>query len=172
MILRSCAKENDVAQMLANGHWPQACAPELRTHIGACPSCADLIMVARVFQSARADAASAAHLGSPHALWWRAQLRRRNAAVERVGKPLLGAHIFALVVNLILVVGLLVSQARQGFSLLSWMQQLAQSRALHLEVLWPATLFNSGWSLMVMIPLLATLALVGCAAVYLASERQ
>jgi hypothetical protein len=172
MILRSCAKEKDVAKMLANGHWPQACAPELRTHIGACPSCADLILVAHAFQSARADAASAANLGSPHALWWRAQLRRRNAAVERVGKPLLGAHIFALAVNLILVVGLLVSQARHGFSWLSWMQQLAQSRALHLEVLWPTSLLNSGWSLMLMIPVLATLALVGCAAVYLSSERQ
>jgi hypothetical protein len=172
MTLTPCTREKEVTDMVARGHWPQACNPELRAHIGACRSCADLVLVSRAFQSARANAASAANLGSPGALWWRAQLRRRNAAVDRVGKPIMGAQIFALAVNLLLVVGLLVSQARHGFNWLTWLEQQPQSQPIHFEVLWPSALFTSGWSFTLLIPVLATLALVGGVAVYLVSERQ
>lgn len=170
MILRSCAKENDVAQMLANGHWPQACAPELRTHIGACPSCADLIMVARVFQSARADAASAAHLGSPHALWWRAQLRRRNAAIERVTRPILGAQIFALLICFVVAVGFSVSHAAQGIGWISDLTQLIRLPSIDMAKLWPSS--TQGSALWVLVPLAAMLALLGGVAVYLASSEE
>jgi hypothetical protein len=172
MIFSACSREKEVAELLARGHWPEACAPELRSHIDACPACADLILVTRVFQGARADTASAANPGSPGALWWRAQLRRRNDAVERVGRPLLGAQIFALAVNLVLVGGFLVYQARHGLSWLSWLEQHPELPTLHFEELWPSALMTSGWSLTVLIPLFAALALVGGVAVYLASEKQ
>ena len=172
MSLIPCSRESEVTDMAARGHWPQACAPELRTHIGACPACADLILVLCAFQSARADAVSTAKVGSAGAIWWRAQLRRRNAAVERIGKPILGAQIFALAVNLLLVGGCIVSQATHGIQWLPWLEQLPQSQSLHFEVLWPSALFSAGWSFTVLIPVLATLALVGGVAVYLVSERQ
>jgi hypothetical protein len=172
MIFSACSRENEVAELLARGHWPQACAPELRSHIEACPACSDLILVTRAFQSARAEAVSTAKGGSGGALWWRAQLRRRNAAVERAGRPILGAQVFALAVNLLLVAGFLVYQARHGFNWLSWLEQLPQSQPIHFEVLWPSALFTSGWSFTLLIPVLATLALVGGVAVYLVSENQ
>ncbi len=115
MIPGTCAREKEVRDLLQRGHWPQACSPELRTHVDACRACSTLVLVAQTFQRARADAAGMARLQSPGVLWARAQLRRRNAALERIGKPILGAHIFAMAVALLVAGGFLVSQARQGF---------------------------------------------------------
>ena len=172
MTFRPCSREKDVAELLARGHFPLAYTPELHAHLGACRSCADLVLVTQAFQSARASAAAQANLPSPSQLWWRAQLRRRNEAVERVGKPILGAQIFALSVCLAFAAGFLASQATRGLAWLPWLKALPQASALHLEALVPTGLFSSGWSLMVLIPVLATLALLGGVAVYLASEKQ
>ncbi|MDR3750966.1 MAG: hypothetical protein P4K94_05710 [Terracidiphilus sp.] len=172
MILRSCPFEKEVAQLLAQGGWPAACAPELRAHVTSCRSCGDLVLVQQAFQRARAHSTAAVPLVSPGVLWWRAQLRRRQAAVERVGRPILGAQIFALAVNLLLVVTFLAYQVRHGLSWLSWIEQLPQSFTLHLEALWPSALADSGMSLLVLIPALATLALLSGVVVYLAADRQ
>lgn len=167
-----CSHEKELAEVLAGGLWPQACPPHLRDHVNGCRACGDLVLVSGAFQRARIHAAAAANPGSPGELWWKAQLRRRNAALQRVGKPLLGAQIFALAVNLLLAAGFLVSQARQGFSWLTWLEQLPQTQTIHLDVLWPSALFDSGSGLLLLIPALATLALLGGVAVYLASEKQ
>ena len=172
MNLTACPREKEVAALLAQGAWPQASAPELRTHAAACRACADLVLVTQTFQQARAHTAAASPLASPGALGWRAQLRRRNAAVERMARPLLGAQIFALAVNLALAIGFLGWQARHGLSWLTWLEQLPQNSPLHLDALWPSALFTSGWSPALLIPVLAMLALVGGVVVYLGSEKQ
>ncbi|MGA9670579.1 MAG: hypothetical protein WBQ94_15315 [Terracidiphilus sp.] len=172
MILGPCPHEKEVAELLRIGHYPQACPPELRAHIAACRSCADLALVTQTFQAARANLASSVNLTAPGMLWWRAQLRRRNAAVERIGKPILHAHIFALTVSFVFAIGFLATQATHGLRWLPWLQQLPQASALHLEALWPSALFNSGWSLPVLLPLIATLVLLSSVVVYLASEKQ
>jgi hypothetical protein len=172
MTFSPCSREKEVAELLARGQWPQASTPELRAHASACRACGELILVTSAFQHARAQAASAAKLSSPGALWWRAQLRRRNAAVERVGKPILGAQIFALALYLFAAVAIVVSQARHGLNWLSWAAQRPQISSLHLEALWASTFFNPGWGLLVLIPALATLALLGGVVVYVASEKQ
>ena len=170
MTLSPCSREKEVAELVARGAWPQACAPELRAHLSRCRSCADLALVTGAFQRARAEATGAANVRSPGALWWRAQLRRRNEAVERVARPLLGAQIFALSLYFLIAAGFLVSQARHGLQWLPWLRQFPQSLQLHLEALWPSALLN--WTPMLLIPALATLALVGGVAVCLAAEKQ
>jgi hypothetical protein len=172
MILKSCSHEKEVAELLQRGQWPAACTPELRAHVSACRSCGDLVLVAETFQRARAGKAGAASIATPGALWWRAQLRRRNAAVERLGKPILGAQIFALAINLFIVVAFLAYQARHGMGWLSWLEQLPEAYSLHLDNLSQSALLNPGWSLMVLIPAVATLALLSGVVIYLASERQ
>jgi hypothetical protein len=140
--------------------------------VDGCRCCGDLALVALAFQAARAEAFDAAKIGSPGVLWWRAQLRRRNAAVERIGRPILGAQIFALAVNLLLVVGFVVWQARHGLAWLTWLQQLPQTAPLHFDSGWFDSLLGGGWSPMVLIPAAATLALLGGVVVYLATEKQ
>jgi hypothetical protein len=172
MILKPCSREKEVDELLRRGLWSAACTPDLRAHVSACRSCGDLVLVTETFLRARAETANAAQVSTPAALWWRAQLRRRNAAVERIGKPILGAQIFALAVNLFIVVAFLAYQARNGMGWLSWLEQLPEAYSLHLDNLGQSALLNPGWSLMVLIPALATLALLGGVVVYLASERQ
>jgi hypothetical protein len=52
------------------------------------------------------------------------------------------------------------------------LRQLPQSFTLHLETLWSTALTDSSSHLMVLIPALATLALLGGVVVYLAADRQ
>jgi hypothetical protein len=172
MMLRTCQREKEVKELVDLGQWPQACAPELRAHVDGCGSCRELVVVTTAFQQARAETAGAAKLGSPGVLWWRAQLRRRNAAVERVGRPILGAQIFALAVYLVLAVGFVVWQARSGFGWLTRLEGLPQATALHLDSLWTSAVSGSFWTPLVMISAVATLALLAGAVVYLSSERQ
>ncbi len=181
MMLRACPRENEVKELVERGQWPQACPPELRTHVNCCRSCGDLVLVTAAFQCARTEASGVAKVGSPGVLWWRAQLRQRNMAVERIGRPILGAQIFALAVNLLLAVVFVVWQARHGLAWLTWLEQLPQDAAMHVDSqwlasLWPTDLFGSGLSSvlspMVLIPAAATLLLLGGVVVYLASEKQ
>ena len=119
-MLKTCSRENEVRELVERGQWPQACAPELRAHVESCRSCADYVLITTAFRSARAEAVAGVTLPPPGVLWWRAQLRRRNAAVERIGRPILGAQIFALAINLMLAVAFILWQARHGLAWLSW----------------------------------------------------
>ena len=171
MTLRPCPRQSEIQELLASGHWPHACPADLRAHQAECRSCADLLLVTQAFQQSRAAAAGEVRLPAPGAIWWRAQLRRRSAAVERVGKPILGAYVFALSIALVVAAAMAISQARHGLRWFDWLGQ-SQGAALDLQVFNPLTLLNAGWSLTVLIPILATLALLGAVAVYLATERQ
>lgn len=170
MTLRTCARQSEIQEMLVSGHWPHACPPELRAHLADCRSCSDLVFVTHAFQQSRAITAAQAQLPAPGVLWWRAQLRRRNAALERVGRPILGAYVFAFSMTLLVAAVLLIGQAHHGVRWLDW---LADSQAsLHFQSFNPLSLLNPGWSLTALIPIAATVALLGAVVVYLAAERQ
>jgi hypothetical protein len=177
-MLSACPRETEVKELVELGQWPQACAPELRAHVDACRSCTQFALVAATFRRARAEAIAEIKLPPPGILWWRAQLRRRNAAVEKISRPILGAQIFALAINLVLAAAFVVWQARHGVSWLTWFSSrtgIAQAASIHLNSLWSPSLFASSLSSianpLVMIPAIATLALLGGVAVYLASEK-
>ena len=177
MMMRSCPREAEVKALVERGQWPQACASELRTHVDSCRSCGELVLVTAAFQRARNHAVGAARLGSPGLLWWRAQLRRRNAAVERISRPILSAQIFALAVNLVVAAAVAVWQARHGVAWLTWLEQLPHNVSLQwLTSLVPEGLFSSGAGLLmsplVLIFAASTLLLVGGVVAYFASEKQ
>ena len=163
----TCAREREVAELLERGCWPGACPADLRTHVESCRTCSDLVVVSQAFQAAHKQTAPLPHLESAGALWWRAQLRRRNAAIEKVGRPILGAQIFALVISVVVVAAVL---AWQGGTLKVWMQNLP--RALHLDALVPAALSQQGGMASIVLPALATVALLSGVVVYLATEKQ
>lgn len=167
-MLSGCPREKEVKEAAERGQWPAAISPELAAHLRECRACADLALVADAFQQARVNAAGPRNAGAPGLLWWRAQLRRREAAMERIGRPILGAQIFALALNLAVAAGFVAWEATHGVEWLSWFGAQAQAGGI-------GALVNaafSGWGLMVTIPALATLALLSGAAVYLAAERQ
>ena len=165
-----CAREKEIAALLERGQWPQASPAELRAHAECCRGCSDLILVTQMLKTHRTQAMTATTLPSAGALWWRAQLRKRNQAIERISKPIFGAQVFALAVALAVAAAGLVWQLRRGPQLLAWLEQLP--RALNLSALLPASLpsFDSG--LWFLVPLLATLAVVSGVAVYFSLEKQ
>jgi hypothetical protein len=130
-----------------------------------------LLVVTQAFQQSRAAASAQVKLPPPGAIWWRAQLRRRNAAVERVGKPILGAYLFALALTILVAFAFAISQARHGLRWLGWIGQ-SGSAAPHVDSLNLSALLSSGGPLMVLISIFATLALLGAVAVYLSAEKQ
>ena len=171
MNLLICSRQREVTELLARGHWPHACPPELRAHLADCRSCGDLLLVTQVFQQSRQRAVGEVRLPQAGAIWWRAQLRRRNAAIERVSRPILGAYIFALSFTLVVAAAIAISQAKHGLRWLEWFGQTS-STALRADSLLPSAWFNAGGTLAILIPVLATAALVGALVVYFAVERQ
>ena len=165
MRLGSCPRERELGEALAHGHWPQACNEELRAHVAACRSCRDLVVVRQAFGRERAMASAEARLESPGVLWWRAQLRRRNTAIERIGRPLLGAQIFAWAVCLAAAVAYVLWQTRRGFDWLGWLGELP--RALHLDALVPGSWGNSPWGIWLVVSMAIMVALMGGLIVYL-----
>jgi hypothetical protein len=178
MKLAPCTYEKEVRQLIASGQWPAACSPEIRAHVSSCRTCGDLVLVAEAFRQARAESVAAARPVSPAILMWRAQLRRRNAAVERISRPLLGAQIFAFAAVLLAAVGFVGFEASQGAAWTSWgfwhdwFAQLPQAAASQWESLSSGAVAGSGSGWIVLASALATLVLLGGAAVYFATDRQ
>jgi predicted anti-sigma-YlaC factor YlaD len=163
--LYSCSYEHELTAALQKARWPEACTPELRTHVETCPHCKELLLVARAFQRARREALPQARLVSPSLIWWRAQLRQRNEAMERAAKPIAVVETLALVGTLLAVVALAVGM-RADFT--AWLYDSGGLTLL--KGLWPA---ESGTSLAtVLLAGTATLGLLGALAAYLVVRNE
>jgi hypothetical protein len=171
MTFRTCSYEKELTQALKNGHWPEGCGAELRAHVDACGTCSDLVLVTQALQCARSESERAAICGSPSLLWWRAQLRRRNAATERVSRPITIAQVFALFVYVFVGVVFVASQYRHGLRWASWWSELLPARTFHSLHSLPAGSAQVDWNLLLLISGLAVLALLSGLVVYLASEK-
>jgi len=170
MMLRSCKRSEDVASMVRMGYWPNGCDEELREHIAGCGRCREWILLTQSFQQARTESCDETPLRSSFLLWWKAELRRRDAALKQVSQPMMLAHRFALVVGLVAAVAFLVL-ARA--SLLDWfaldgLQGLW--RGVHADLSSFLALFGAG-NVMLFVSGLAAVALLG-GVVYLATDGQ
>jgi hypothetical protein len=161
-----CTREREVSGLLHNGYWPQACPDDLRAHVASCRTCSELILVTVALQASRKQTADLPRLEAAGAIWWRAQLRRRSAALETMSRPILGAQLFALGMAVVVLAALAVWQAENWSA---WFADLP--RALHLDALIPSSMPESS-TLWIVAPLLATIALLSGVVVYLASDKQ
>ena len=169
MTFRTCSFEKDLAQALKDGHWPQGCGAELRAHVDECRNCRDVALVTQAFQVARRESEGAATApGSSSLLWWRAQLRRRNAAADRVSRPITIAQTFAWFITVLVGVVFIASQYRHGLRWASWWPELAPARALHLLSEGSGL---ASWNPLLVISGFGVLALLSGVVVYLASEK-
>ena len=168
MTFRTCSHEKELARALREGHWPQGCAPELRAHVNECADCNDLVLVTQTFQRARSESEREMPCNSPSLLWWRAQLRRRYAATERVARPVTIAQTFALVLNVVVGAVFVASQYRHGLRWAAWWSELAPPRALHFLPIRPG---QADWNFLLLISGFGVLALLSALVVYLASEK-
>jgi hypothetical protein len=171
MMLGQCAREKDVMALLRSGGWPAAREPELHEHVAGCSACAQTVLLKSAFASALVNAKDEARLQAPGVLWWRAQLRRRNAPVQRVNRPLVGAQWFALLVNLLAAVALLASQWRHLDRIAAWFSGVADAPVFHPATLWAMMAQQPGWNLLLLIPFVVAFVILGGITVYLATDR-
>ena len=172
MTLLQCPREQEIAALLACGQWPLAAPADLRAHAAQCRSCTELALVTSAFRAARATAAANAPLVSPGILWWRAQLSRRNAALERVTRPILGAQIFAFVICIAVAIGFAGSHAMHSLNWIASLRQIVRAPSIDLARVWPSSFAGSASATWVVALALATIALLGGAAVYLATSQE
>ena len=97
---RTCTHLSDLRRALHNGHWPAAAAPELRTHVASCAHCTQEVLLTTTLRQARTRDIAAAQPMPSSLIWWRAQARRRQAAIDRATRPLFAAQFFAFVIIL------------------------------------------------------------------------
>ena len=168
MKLRPCAREQELKQILRAGHWPEACDPTLREHVKSCQQCRELVLLTQAFQNSRAEAIALTDL--PHAgiLWWRAQLRRRNEALERLSQPTRWVGGFALLSALVMVLGFLIWQRQAVAGWLEWVGGLSHSGSFRLASLWSLA---GNWNLTLVVAVMISAVLFGGIAVYLVSDN-
>ena len=166
----SCRYADEVAAVLLRGHWPDACDAELRAHVDGCSRCGEQVLVSQSFQQSRMEAVKEARIGSAGLLWWRAQFRQRNAALEQVSRPMTLAQIFAVVVSVSAVAGLVVSHLSKGMDWLSWFSDPERPMPLS-ELFQLVASMEADGSLMLLASGLVAVALIR-GVVYLASDER
>lgn len=159
MRFRACSHEREVAELLRGGQWPAGSGVELRSHVAGCGRCSEMVFLRTAMQGLRAGDMAAARLEAPGVIWWRAQLRKRNAALEQVARPLKAAQMFALAVVVSFAAGFGVSEVRHSSE---WMARIE-------AISWGSVF--SGWGLVVLVMGMVGIGLLGAVAVYLASDR-
>jgi hypothetical protein len=157
----TCSRLDEVRTALAQGHWPEACATDLRAHVEACTRCAQEVLLTTHLQLDRAGTMASAQPVAPSLLWWRAQVRRRNAALERAGRPLAAAQIFALVIAAAAVVGILVSH---------WNSLLERAPSAE-NAAAALTALRGEWGLAPLLLAFAVVTTLGGVVVYLSTDR-
>jgi hypothetical protein len=86
--MNDCPFESDVLDALASRRWPARAGEELRAHVAACASCADLAEVAGALLREEETAYSAATVPTAATVWHRAQIRAHQDAVRAAARPL------------------------------------------------------------------------------------
>lgn len=93
-----CSRTAEVQELLRLGHWPQAAGIELAAHVRGCRRCGEMVLVTQAFGAAKTSAMSEARVEPPALVWWRAQLRRKHEAVQRVERPMRAQMLVVLAV--------------------------------------------------------------------------
>jgi hypothetical protein len=96
--MMGCARTAEVRELLRLGHWPQAAGAELEAHVRGCRRCGEMVLVTQALGAAKASSMNAARVEPPALVWWRAQLRRKHEAVQRVERPMRAQMLVVLAV--------------------------------------------------------------------------
>ena len=138
MKLPFCPYEEKVVELLRRDSGLESADPKLTAHLKTCSRCGDILLTSRIFKQGHSERMLQAHTGSPHFLWWKAQLRLRNSTIEKVTKPLALAEKLALACLLCIVAGIGYWQWQ---ALGRWIDRISNS--FETETLWNAPWFQA-----------------------------
>ena len=91
-----CPHESEVLSAVYTNRWPHQAGDELRDHVFECRICADVLAVAAAFEAETDLARANAHVPDASIVWWRAQLRARQAAEKEAVRPITVAQAVGL----------------------------------------------------------------------------
>jgi hypothetical protein len=95
-----CPRESDVLDALTSARWPHRVNRELAEHVEACAICTDVVAVAAAMRDEHDVARQQASIPSSGQVWWRAQMRARQAAIREASRPIAMAQGVAAVLAL------------------------------------------------------------------------
>ena len=171
MKLGFCNKQREVSATLREGRWPGACDSSLLAHVADCQECNDLVLVAETLQQARGETLRKAQLVSPETLWWRRELQRRRAVVERVTLPVAVIEKLALIA---VPLAMLAVGVWQWNAIASWLfspQDLSSSGVLRWESLWTLAAGAAAWAPLLLMASLGTFALICGLVLFMATGK-
>lgn len=121
-----CPREQDVINAIVTARWPDRCDESLSGHVAECDVCRELVEVTSVMRLDRDGLHEEMSLPSAGQVWWRAAIRARLEASQRVAQPLswlFGVSVACAVGLVVAVVQLLWSPMQVAWgssSLSSW----------------------------------------------------
>ena len=164
-----CGYQEKLALELRQGRPPEVWDEDLRAHVSGCRSCNDLLLVSQTLQQDRTETVQAARVVSPGTLWWQAQVRLRNGAMERVTRPIAVAEKFALIsLTSVFLAGI----AWKRDQLFGWLMGLSSSPPTHSGALAAAPPLIDGWTTLLMAAGLGTVAICAGLAMYLLRDEK
>ena len=83
-----CAREQDVINAIVTGQWPDRCDESLCAHAAECAVCKELVDVTSMMRLDHEGLHEEVSLPSAGQVWWRAAIRARLEASQRVAQPL------------------------------------------------------------------------------------
>lgn len=113
-----CPREQEVINAIVTARWPDRCDESLSQHAGECEVCKELVEIASVLRVDRDGRDAEMSLPSAGQVWWRAAIRARLEASQRVARPLswvFGISVACAVGLTIAVVQLMWSPVRQAW---------------------------------------------------------
>ena len=118
MTAPECPREQDVINAIVTGRWPDRCDEALCVHAAECAVCKELVEVASVMRLDRDGLHEEMSLPSAGQVWWRAAIRARLEASQRVARPMswiFGVSVACAAGLAFAVVQLLWSSMRSAF---------------------------------------------------------
>jgi hypothetical protein len=162
MSFDSCPMEKELMAVVRGGQWPAACDPGLLAHVEECKGCNQIALLSGVFLESRAEAAGSARLAAPGLLFWKAQLRRRNEALEHITRPILAVEIVGFAVTLV-VLALVVWK---------WIYVPSSDFLSSAQNFAPTMRFAGNWGWTLVAAAALTLVLFGGVALYLVTTKE
>lgn len=78
----NCQREIEVLAAVMDGRWPEGCDAEVRAHAASCRDCGEVVIVAGALRQDHHAAIREAGVPPPSLVWWRAQRRARQEAMD------------------------------------------------------------------------------------------
>jgi len=116
----NCEREIEVVAALLDGRWPEGCEASLREHVDACASCAEVAVVAGALRAEHLAAVQEAVPPPSGAVWWRAQRRAKQEALETASRAI--TTVQAASVSIAAVIALTIA----GFTRETWTGWIAR----------------------------------------------